>query len=262
MCFSYSIVVGDLKFCNLFYECTPDSGLVSYLCIDNTSGELNGIFDSNLKTCVAFNSSQCVSGEVFKPTQADILDNDDANEGTTEQTTTQAASTTPYVFRTNSTFSCEGRPNGYYESEWCNVFFQCNSGERIDSRCSGSLSHLPDYDLWWVHQNVTYDAERPLRMKGSDGEARCDWPCKTKCHKKVWTEAAADSETLRTYEAVLKVDNGLRPECSAIEGEASFHLAKTTTAKYKASELTVIARVNPIKIILYTAMGLNSTLLR
>jgi len=70
-----------------------------------------------------------------------------------------------------------------------------------------------------VYQNATYNAEKPMRMDGSDGEARCDWPCKTKCQKKIWTEASASSETLKTYESILKVDHGLRPKCSAVDDD-------------------------------------------
>ena len=70
----------------------------------------------------------------------------------------------------------------------------------IDSRCSGSLSHLSDYELWWVHQNATNDAERSLKVQRRDAEARCNWPYKTKCQKKIWTdETAASRETLKTY---------------------------------------------------------------
>jgi len=76
-------VRSDREFCNLFYECTSEKLLTSYLCIDNSSGELNGIFDNNTKMCVTFNSSMCVSGKMFKPTQADILMK--INEDSTQQ---------------------------------------------------------------------------------------------------------------------------------------------------------------------------------
>ena len=117
------------------------------------------------------------------------------------------------MFQTNSNFTCLGRKNGYYESEWCNVYFQCVSGKRIDARCSPALSSSPDYDLWWMHQSGQFDAPTPLRMEGSDGEARCEWPCKVKCQKKIWTDGAVRATDSVTHESILSVERELRPNC-------------------------------------------------
>lgn len=217
-------VQGDPNFCNLFYNCQKGQ-LSSYICIDNTSGQLNGIFDTNLKTCVAFNISLCLSNALYNPKQTDITSTkpDQEIKVAIEPTVTMKQE----KFTTNSNFSCHGRKNGYYESEWCNVFFQCVSGKRIDSRCSSSLSNVPDYDLWWLHQNVTFEPESPFRMQGDDVEARCEYPCKIKCEKKIWTmDPAAE---VSTYEKVLEIENELRPKCQAIE---------TTSKEYEISKLS------------------------
>ncbi|CAF5110653.1 unnamed protein product, partial [Rotaria socialis] len=31
-----------------------------------------------------------------------------------------------------SSFSCANRADGYYESEWCNIFYRCVAGKRMD----------------------------------------------------------------------------------------------------------------------------------
>lgn len=211
-CSNNEFLVADKQFCNLFYEC-KNSELSSFICIDNATGQLNGIFDIKMKKCLPLNMTQCLTNEIYNPAKEDIeniLNKTDENTDDllSSQTTTKTEDST---FRTNSNFSCYGRKNGYYESEWCNVFFQCYSGKRIDTRCSPSLSHSPDYDLWWVHQNAEYDSLMPLRMEGSDGEARCEWPCKIKCQKKIWTESSIGEE--KSYKSILQIDTELRPEC-------------------------------------------------
>ena len=61
----------DKKFCNLFYECS-DSKLSSFICIDNATGMLNGIFDVAESTCKPFNASECLTNAFFNPESEDI----------------------------------------------------------------------------------------------------------------------------------------------------------------------------------------------
>ena len=91
------------------------------------------------------------------------------------------------VFQTESSFTCYGKPSGYYESEWCNVFYRCVDGKRIDTRCGTGGNGDLHYDLWWEHQNVSYDPLNPVVFLGPDDEAKCEWPCRVKCEKKVWS---------------------------------------------------------------------------
>lgn len=253
-CTKEDFIIPDKKFCNLFYEC-KGSKLSSFICIDNTTGMLNGIYDLTDSTCKPFNASDCLTNSFFNPESKDIensvkpaneiqLTPIDMPQLTNEQvTSTKEAQKQQQkaVFQTNSNFTCLGRKNGYYESEWCNVYFQCESGRRIDTRCSPSLSSSPDYDLWWVYQNAEFDPLNPMKMQGSDGEARCEWPCKTKCQKMIWTadfEEASDNSV--TYESILKIETELRPKCfkdNKPMKESHSNETVTTTATAASSEL-------------------------
>lgn len=199
-CTQVDFTVKSKQFCNLFFEC-KDSKLSSFVCIDGSTGKLNGIFDETINSCKPYNQTQCESDSVYKPDQQDI-----SNENTADSPETLKGET----FRTNSSFSCQGRQNGYYESEWCNVYFQCLAGKRIDTRCSSSLNSNPDYDLWWVYQNQTYDPSSPMKMKGFDGQARCEWPCKVKCQKKIWVDTESNNIS---HENILTIDKQLGHEC-------------------------------------------------
>lgn len=112
--------------------------------------------------------------------------------------------------------------NGYYESEWCNVFYRCINGKRIDAKCSsgqaGGYNNQP-YDLWWEHQNPHYDPENPIVFIGPDEDAKCEWPCKVAaCNKKIWvdeTTAADESLLPASYSArqIAARDLEIHPDC-------------------------------------------------
>ena len=113
-------------------------------------------------------------------------------------------------FKTESNFTCYGKPNGYYESEWCNIFYRCLNGKRIDAKCSPGMKNSEMLsDLWWEHHNETYDPERPLIFAGLDEDAKCEWPCKVKCKKMVWT----DNGNLVQAKTIVDKERELRPEC-------------------------------------------------
>lgn len=117
------------------------------------------------------------------------------------------------TFQTESQFSCFGKPSGYYESEWCNVFYRCVDGKRIDTRCGTGGSGAADtmqYDLWWEHQNVSYDPYNPVVFLGPDDEAKCEWPCRVKCNKKIWIDKGKSVDS----SVILNKDKEIHFDCS------------------------------------------------
>ena len=114
-----------------------------------------------------------------------------------------------------SSFSCLHRPDGYYESEWCNIFHRCINGKRLDARCpSASVNpSMGTYDLWWRHQNAVFNASHPHYFGGHDYLVRCDWPCKVECTKPIWV---SKEDPQGSAEKILKQDQEQRPGCSPI----------------------------------------------
>jgi hypothetical protein len=113
-----------------------------------------------------------------------------------------------------SSFSCLNRADGYYESEWCNIFYRCFNGKRVDERCPSGGSHLTaNYDLWWRHQNSQYNSSNPNYFGGLDYLVRCEWPCKVECKKPIWISR---DNTKANADKVLKQDQELRPGCALV----------------------------------------------
>lgn len=134
-----------------------------------------------------------------------------------------------YTFRTESNFSCIGKINGYYESEWCNVFYRCINGKRIDAKCSsgqaGGYNNQP-YDLWWEHQNPHYDPENPIVFIGPDEDAKCEWPCKVaSCNKKIWVDETSEENqgvsTTISARQIAARDLEIHPDCLPAPRSAS-----------------------------------------
>ena len=123
------------------------------------------------------------------------------------------------LFVTGSNFSCVGLKDAYYESEYCNVYYRCINGKRTDSRCSSGkvFGSFVEYDLWWFYQNSTFNSSNPLSFDGDDNIAQCEFPCKVKCNKKIWTE-----KDDQTWNQILDRDLDIHPECSLPENIVSF----------------------------------------
>ncbi|CAF0749609.1 unnamed protein product [Brachionus calyciflorus] len=188
------------KFCNVFYECVHGK-LSTFACIDSTTGLFSGVFDPIIRACKPFNRVDCPSNQLFTP------------EFDSGLSYNQVKYQADYSFKTESNFSCVDKINGYYESEWCNVFYRCVNGKRIDAKCSSGNTHSGDYlfqyDLWWEHQNSTYNPMNPLIFTGPDEDAKCEWPCKVKCEKPVWLEKGKSQPS----KLIQNHDFELHPEC-------------------------------------------------
>jgi hypothetical protein len=208
------------KFCNLFYECNSGKLRIN-ICLDQSTNLFAGIFDKTLGRCKPFNSVECPSNAIYNPTEAaQIKSQNISNEQNTKSNQYQYDNSNNLSFNTDSKFSCAGRQSGYYESEWCNVFFRCLNGKRIDTKCGPGQKNgeLITYDLWWEHQNSTYDLYRPKTFFGSDEEAKCEWPCKVKCNKPIWTQNGLKQSS----DAIATQDAEKHPGCT-IQNTISFN---------------------------------------
>lgn len=219
------------KYCNIYFEC-KNGNLLTYVCVDNVSGNISGVYDSNTNKCRSFNTKDCPLNSVYQ------LESDEEQE--VELTTVETIQTTKKQmvensFKTDSNFSCLGLRDAYYESEYCNVYYRCVNGKRIDSRCSSGrvFGSNVEYDLWWFNQNSTFNSSNPLEFSGDDSNAQCEFPCKIKCFKKIWTESGN-----QIWNDIVEKDLELHPECSTIDNgiknspemnqniEISSHLSK------------------------------------
>ena len=155
-----------------------------------------------------------------------------------------------YSFRTESNFSCADRANGYYESEWCNVFYRCVNGKRIDAKCSSGNTngdYLLQYDLWWEHQNSSYDPNRPLVFAGLDEEAKCEWPCKVKCDKPVWLHKgqSQSSSIIRNHDFELHPECFRNPAQLSRDEQTDQHYKKNNIHKINEYHAQDLDSVNP-----------------
>jgi hypothetical protein len=198
------------KFCNLFYECNAGKLKIN-ICMDQSTNLFAGIFDKTTGRCKPFNMIDCPSNAIYNPENS-VENSVKSNNNSVEVIKSIYHYDNNVPFNTESKFSCMGRQNGYYESEWCNVFFRCLNGKRIDTKCGAGHRNgeLVTYDLWWEHQNVTYDIFRPKTFFGSDEDAKCEWPCRVKCNKQIWTPNGLKQSS----ETIASQDLDKHPGCS------------------------------------------------
>ncbi|CAF5093390.1 unnamed protein product, partial [Rotaria magnacalcarata] len=216
-------IISHERYCNLFYGC-KEGELILYACVDRLTNTYGGLFQSSTGNCISPNDNlgQCATNEFFRPTVAPTTRNypnaafrsytmlETANDTVATNNHEQRRSNETTEMK--SSFSCGNRADGYYESEWCNIFYRCVAGKRMDERCSGAGTQaLANYDLWWRHQNSVYNGTNPLYFGGLDYKVRCEWPCKVECHKSVWLSAENPNGSA---DVVLKKDQTLRPDCS------------------------------------------------
>ncbi len=207
----------DNKYCNIYHECS-NAKLLTYVCIEMISGNISGVFDSNSKMCKQYTDlEQCASNNFYvamieeekNNSSRKLIKNDDERN---------IKKISENLFVTGSNFSCVGLKDAYYESEYCNVYYRCINGKRTDSRCSSGkvFGSFVEYDLWWFNQNSTFNSSNPLSFDGDDNIAQCEFPCKVKCNKKIWTE-----KDDQTWNQILDRDLDIHPECSLPENIVS-----------------------------------------
>ena len=201
------------RYCNLFYGC-KDGELILYACVDRFTNSYGGVFQSSTGNCIS--SSECPTNEYFRPTPVSTVrspSNALFGSYTLSETSNETRTFTESI-EIKSSFSCANRADGYYESEWCNIFYRCVSGKRVDERCPvASTQSAAQYDLWWRHQSVTYNASHPQYFGGLDYMVRCEWPCKVQCKKPVWI---GKENTQGNADYVLKQDQDQRPGCQSV----------------------------------------------
>ena len=206
-----NFIVPHERYCNLFYGC-KDGELILYACVDRLTNTYGGVFQSETGNCIS--SNECANKEFFRPNQLTTTLRPNANVSFRSYTMVETSNETRKFNETvevTSSFSCYNRADGYYESEWCNIFYRCVSGKRYDERCSAALGQSSsNYDLWWKHQNLYYNRTNPQYYGGLDSMVRCDWPCKIQCKKSIWV---SKDQPHGNADQVLKQDQELRPAC-------------------------------------------------
>ena len=87
-----------------------------------------------------------------------------------------------------------------------------------------TLIAVPESGLSWCITNEnrdyllnsTFNSSNPLSFDGDDNIAQCEFPCKVKCNKKIWTE-----KDDQTWNQILDRDLDIHPECSLPENIVS-----------------------------------------
>lgn len=217
-------IISHERYCNLFYGC-KEGELILYACVDRLTNTYGGLFQSSTGNCITpdESASECPSNEFFRPavipTTTRIYSNVAFRSYTMLETSNETlvkvqARKFNETNEVKSAFSCTNRADGYYESEWCNIFYRCVVGKRVDERCpsAGSNPSMANYDLWWRHQNSVYNATHPHYFGGHDYMVRCEWPCKVECEKPIWL---SKDQTQGSADRILKQDQEQRPGCSA-----------------------------------------------
>ena len=198
------------RYCNLFYGC-KEGELILYACVDRLSNTYGGVFQSSTGNCIA--SGECLTNDFYRPHEASTA-RTQSNVVFASYTMLEPSNDTrkfTEALDIQSPFSCSHRADGYYESEWCNIFYRCVAGKRLDERCPPAASQsTANYDLWWRHQYPSYNATGPQYFGGLDFLVRCDWPCKVQCKKPIWLSR---EQTKGNADQVLKQDQDLRPGC-------------------------------------------------
>jgi len=214
------------RYCNLFYGC-KEGELILYACVDRLTNSYGGVFQASTGNCIS--SHICLTNEYFRPNPVSTSrTNINAVFGsyTMAEISNQTGTFTDNT-EVKSSFSCVNRIDGYYESEWCNIFYRCVAGKRLVERCpAGSSRADVNYDLWWKHQEVIYNSSSPQYFGGLDHLVRCDWPCRVQCKKAIWI---SKDNTQGSADHVLKQDQDQRPGCQSVVNrkiENAMHLPR------------------------------------
>jgi hypothetical protein len=205
-----SYLLPHSKFCNLFYECIKGK-LTTFACVDSSTGQFSGIYDEKINGCKPYSPNECLSNSLYNPEDNNVSETLQ-QESYENSLDLKQLNENDGSFKTESNFSCINKPSGYYESEWCNIFFRCLNNKRIDTKCSSGLRNgeFSQYDLWWEYQNSTYDPYNPVVFVGPDEDAKCEWPCKVKCTKPIWVEHGK----YQSSKMIFDTDIEMHPGCS------------------------------------------------
>ena len=216
-------IIPHERYCNLFYGC-KDGELILYACVDRLTSTYGGVFQASTGNCVALN--ECSTNEFYRPNEI-TTSRPNSDVLFRSYTMLKASNETKLMNETmdiKTSFSCLNRADGYYESEWCNIFYRCMSSKRFAERCPSADSQLSsNYDLWWGHQRSTYNRTDPQYVSGRDYMVRCEWPCKIECKKPVWI---SNIKTNGNPNEILRQDQEQRPACLLIANKKIKHSIK------------------------------------
>jgi hypothetical protein len=215
-----SYLMPHSKFCNLFYECIKGK-LTTFACVDSSTGQFSGIYDEKINGCKPYSPNECLSNSLYNPEDNNISETPQ-QESYENSFDLKQLNENDGSFKTESNFSCINKPSGYYESEWCNIFYRCLNGKRIDTKCSSGLRNgeFSQYDLWWEYQNSTYDPYNPIVFIGPDEDAKCEWPCKVKCTKPIWVEHGKYQSSKMIFDTDIEMHPGCGKSAENVQNKA------------------------------------------
>lgn len=154
----------DPKYCDLFHVCVSFVQKKTYPC-PQVGGD-RFYYDEALRRCESAdkNPSGCPSNTYYQ--QQNQQDSSSSSTNSKPATTTQAVEAWRIYVRKNDPFSCAGKSDGFYASNWCNVFYRCYLGNKFEFLCARQTS---GDRLWWNQHSSSQSV--------AQSSAQCGFPC-------------------------------------------------------------------------------------
>lgn len=154
----------DSFYCDIFHVCVGQKQKKTYSCPQITD---QFYFDDSLKRCEFTNRNPagCLSNNYYRrvatSTPAHL---------TREAVQHNYEDVTPWkqYVRSNEPFQCANKPDGFYSSRWCNVFYRCNNGFKYEFLCAKQQN---GERLWWTQHSF-----KNIRVADQES-AHCAFPC-------------------------------------------------------------------------------------
>lgn len=104
------------------------------------------------------NASGCLSNMFYQPL---------IQAATASPLTIESIEAWKVFVRQKEHFSCAQKPDGFYASRWCNVFYRCFMGLKYEFLCAKQQN---GDRLWWTQHG----------QQNAQETAECAWPCDIK----------------------------------------------------------------------------------
>lgn len=153
----------DTFFCDIFHVCVGQKQKKTYSC-----PQINDqfYFDDSLKRCefTERNPAGCLSNNYYRK----VLTSTPVQVTREPLPSYEDVAAWKQYVRLNEAFLCSGKPDGFYSSRWCNVFYRCNGGFKYEFLCAKQQN---GERLWWIQHSSTSE-------QAPDQEsAHCAFPC-------------------------------------------------------------------------------------
>jgi len=153
----------DPKYCDLFHVCVGFKQKKTYPC-PQVGGD-KFYYDEALRRCepAQQNPNGCPANNYYQSGQQQ----DPAVTVTIAPTTTQAPVEQWRLYvRSKDPFTCTGKTDGFYASNWCNVFYRCYLGLKFEFLCAKQTN---GDRLWWTQHSTSQSLPQ--------SSAQCGFPC-------------------------------------------------------------------------------------